>query len=224
MVGDFGGGGMLLAVGVLAALVERERSGKGQVVDAAMIDGSALQTAMVHGMLAEGVWKDERGVNLLDGGAPFYGVYETADGRHVAVGAIEPQFFARLLDMLGLDPAEVPDRLDTTRWPELRSMLASAFRARTRDEWAEVFAGEDACVAPVLSLAEAVRHPHNRAWGTFVEIGGTTQPAPAPRFSRTPLGVPDPPRHPGEDSAGVLAGLGFTSEEIERLQRSGAVD
>ncbi|MBU1494505.1 MAG: CoA transferase [Actinobacteria bacterium] len=223
MVADFGGGGMLLAVGVLAALVERDRSGAGQVVDAAMIDGAALQTTMVHGMLAEGLWTDERGVNLLDGGAPFYDVYETADGRFMAVGAIEPQFFSRLVELLGLDPPQVPDHLDRNRWPELRALLTDAFATRSRDEWAAIFSGEDACAAPVLSLVEAPDHPHHVTGGTFVRSGGVVQPSPAPRFSRTQLDVPTPPPHPGTHTDEVLTGCGVGPEEIARLREAGTI-
>jgi len=223
MIADFGGGGMLLAVGVLAALLERDRSGSGQVVDAAMVDGSALLTTMFHGMLAEGQWTDERGVNLLDGGAPFYDVYETSDGGFMAVGAIEPQFFARMAELLGLDPSEVPDHLDRSGWPELRSLLERAFLTRARAEWEEIFAGEDACVSPVLSLAEAAAHPHNIERGTFVEVGGLVQPAPAPRFSRSPAATPAPPPHPGRHTGEVLAELGFDPSEVDRLRGSGTV-
>ncbi|MCJ7725339.1 MAG: CoA transferase, partial [Acidimicrobiia bacterium] len=223
IIADFGGGGMLLAVGVLAALVERDRSGEGQVVDTAMVDGSALQTVLLHGLLAVGLWSDERGVNLLDGGAPFYDVYETSDGKYMAVGAIEPQFFARLVEILGLDAAQVPNHLDRSRWGELRGMLAAAFSTRTRDEWAGMFEGEDACAAPVLSLAEAPRHPHNVERGTFVESGGIVQPAPAPQFSRTPLDPPVPPPPPGMHTDEVLAELGLTAGEIAGLREAGTV-
>ena len=173
-----------------AALLERDRSGRGQVVDAAMVDGSALLMTMFHGLLAEGLWTDERGVNLFDGGAPFYDVYETSDGGFMAVGAIEPQFFARLVKLLGLEPSEVPDHMDRSRWPELRSLLVQKFLTRTRDDWEEVFAGEDACAAPVLSLTEAPVYPHHKERGVFIEVGGLVQPAPAPRFSRS---VPETP-------------------------------
>jgi alpha-methylacyl-CoA racemase len=193
LIGDFAGGGMLLAVGVLAALLERERSGCGQVVDAAMVDGSALLTAFLHGMAGAGLWPFPRGENLLDGGAPFYDTYETSDGGFVAVGAIEPAFYAALLTGLGLAPADLPGQHDRDGWPVLRERFAAAFASRTRDEWDRVFAGTDACVAPVLTPAEAPVHPHNRARGTFVEVGGVPQPAPAPRFARTPTAVPSVP-------------------------------
>jgi alpha-methylacyl-CoA racemase len=186
-VADFGGGGMLLAVGVLAALVERERSGRGQVVDAAMTDGAAMITGILHGLRARGLWREERGGNLLDGSAPFYATYTCADGGFVAVGAIEPQFYAQLLAELGLaeriDPAKQHER---ATWPETRRAIADVFAARTRDEWADLFAGSDACVTPVLTPWEAPGHPHNAARGTFTDVAGHVQPAPAPRFSRTP--------------------------------------
>jgi crotonobetainyl-CoA:carnitine CoA-transferase CaiB-like acyl-CoA transferase len=196
LLGDFGGGGMLLAVGVLAALLERERSGAGQIVDAAMVDGSALLTALLHGMLAAGTWGEPRGENLLDGGAPFYDTYRTADGGFVAVGALEPRFYAALLTGLGLAALDLPDQYDRSGWPELRRMFADRFARRTRAEWTAVFADTDACVAPVLAPAEAHRHPHNAMRGTFVEVGGIRQPAPAPRFSRTPAAVPRPAGDP----------------------------
>jgi alpha-methylacyl-CoA racemase len=194
LIGDFGGGGMLLALGVLAALLERERSGRGQVVDAAMVDGSAVLTAFLHGMLANGLWAYPRGENTLDGGAPFYDTYATSDGGFVAVGALEPAFYAVLLDGLGLaGSADLPGQHDRDRWPELRKRFADRFASRTRDEWAAIFADTDACVVPVLAPMEAPHHPHNRARGTFVEVGGVTQPAPAPRFGRTPAEPPRPP-------------------------------
>jgi alpha-methylacyl-CoA racemase len=224
LVGDFGGGGMLLALGVVAALLEAGRSGRGQVVDAAMVDGAALLTAQFHELLAAGLWREERGANLLDGGAPFYGVYETADGRHLAVGALEPQFFAELLRRLGLDAGDLPDQLDRDGWPVLRERLAGLFRTRTRDQWCELLAGTDACVAPVLGLGEAPAHPHNRARGTFVEVGGVTQPAPAPRFSRTPPGPPSPPAPPGAHTDQALADWGVDPGELARLRAAGAIE
>ncbi len=223
LVGDFGGGGMLLAVGILAALVERGRSGRGQVVDAAMVDGSALLTSFIHGLRARGAWRDERGVNLLDGGAPFYDTYETADGRHVAVGALEPRFYAELIRGLGLDGASLPAQHDVAGWPALRERFAAAFATRARDEWADVFAGTDACVAPVLSPAEAPGHPHNAARRVFADVGGVRQPAPAPRFGRTPAAEPKPPRRPGEDTDAVLSELGLTAGQIAGLRDRGVI-
>ena len=223
LLGDFGGGGMLLALGVLAALLERERSGLGQVVDAAMTDGSALLTTFVYGARASGMWQDERGVNLLDTGAPFYDTYRTADGGYVAVGALESRFYAELLAGLGLAEASLPAQHDRAGWPVLRARFAEAFASRTRDEWAEVFAGSDGCVAPVLSAAEAPGHAHNTARGTFADIGGITQPAPAPRFGRSVAGTPAPPRKPGQDTDAVLAGLGTTPAEIAALRAAGTI-
>ena len=223
LVGDFGGGGMLLAVGVLAALVERERSGLGQVVDAAMVDGSALLTSFIYGMLATGTWQDRRGSNMLDGGAPWYDTYETAGGGYVAVGAIEPQFYAALLDGLGLAGADLPNQLDPAGWPELRRRFAEVFATRSRDEWAEVFAGTDACVAPVLGLAEAPQHPHAVARNAFIEVGGITQPAPAPRFGRSATGHPAPPPRPGADTDRVLADLGLSADEVADMRAQGVV-
>lgn len=223
LVGDFGGGGMLLVLGILAALVERERSGRGQVIDAAMVDGSALLTSFLYGMRASGAWQDERGTNLLDGGAPFYDTYECADGRHVAVGALEPQFYAALLNGLGLADAGLPAQLDRSGWPELRRRLAAAFATRSRDEWAQVFAGTDACVAPVLTMDEAVAHPHAQARSSFTEVGGVVQPAPAPRFGRSPAGQPAAPPRPGADTDSVLAGLGLSAEQTAGLRARGVV-
>ena len=223
LVGDFGGGGMLLAVGVLAALVERAGSGRGQVVDAAMVDGSALLNAFLYGLLAGGAWQQERGVNLLDGGAPFYDTYQTADGRYVAVGALEPKFYAELLAGLGLDGADLPGQYDRDGWPVLRERFAAAFQSKTRDEWAAAFTGTDACVAPVLTPGEAPAHPHAAARGTFTESGGVLQPAPAPRFSRTASGRPAAPRRPGADTDAVLASLGLTGERIAALRAAGTV-
>jgi alpha-methylacyl-CoA racemase len=218
LVGDFGGGGMLLAVGVLAALLERERSGRGQMVDAAMVDGSALLASFIHGLRAAGAWQDQRGSNVLDSGAPFYDTYQTADGRFVAVGAIEPQFYAELLSRLGLDPAGLPGQYDRSGWPGLRATLASVFAGRTQAEWVKVFEGSDACVAPVLGMGEAPDHPHNAARGTFIDVGGVRQPAPAPRFSRTPSSTPAPPPRPGSDTEAVLTELGYSPEEIAALR------
>lgn len=221
LLGDYGGGGMLLAVGVLAALIEARRSGAGQVVDAAMVDGSALLSTSIHGLMAGGGWSDQRESNFLDGGAPFYAVYETADQRHIAVGALEPAFFAVLVDRLGL--AEVPDQLDRERWPQMRKMFSDAFQERTQAQWVEEFAGSDGCVAPVRSLSAAPDDPHLQARGTFVEIDGVVQPAPAPRFTRTPAVTPSPPSLPGEDTDEVLAVLGYSPATIIKLRSDGAV-
>ncbi len=196
LLGDYAGGSLYLVVGVLAALHHARAGGTGQVVDAAVVDGTAHLSAMIHGMLAAGAWQDRRGVNLLDGGCPYYGTYATADGRHMAVGALEPRFYTEFLRLLGLDDL-AGAHSDVTRWPELRERVAARFKARTRDEWTAVFEGTDACVAPVLSLGEAPHHPHLAARGTFTDHGGLTQPAPAPRFSATPAGIRTGPARPG---------------------------
>ncbi len=195
MVGDFGGGGMLLAFGMVSALVEAQRSGKGQTIDCAMVDGAALLMSMIWGFRAMGRWADQRGVNLLDTGAHFYDTYETSDGRHVSIGSIEPQFYAELRRLAGLeDDRRFDAQLDPRAWPDLKSALAEVFRTRTLAEWCELMEGTDVCFAPVLSMAEAPSHPHNVARGSFVEVDGVTQPAPAPRYSRTKNAAPSPSR------------------------------
>jgi alpha-methylacyl-CoA racemase len=219
LIGDFGGGGLLLAFGVLAAIVERATSGVGQVVDAAMVDGSAMLMSTFVGMSAMGFWSDERGTNMLDGGAHFYGVYETADGRWISIAAYEPKFyteFVRLMAPLGLelDPAT---QMDQSRWSEWKDALAAIFRTRTRDAWVEFFAGHEVCFAPVLTMGEARAHPHNVARGTFVEVEGAPQPAPAPRFSRTPGAIERTPVPPGHDTRTILTDWGLAPEEVERL-------
>jgi alpha-methylacyl-CoA racemase len=219
---DFGGGGTFLAIGVLAALVERGTSGRGQVVDVAMIDGVASQTAFLHGLLALGAWSTERGTNLLDGGAPFYDTYRCADGGFVAVGALEPQFYAELCARLELDPAAWPQH-DRSRWPALREELTRIFAGRPRDEWAAHFADSDACVAPILDLVEAPDHPHHLERGTFVEVDGVVQPAPAPRLSRTPGSIDRPPPRPGEHTDEVLAELGLDGQAIAALRDASVV-
>ncbi|MDX6265753.1 MAG: alpha-methylacyl-CoA racemase [Frankiales bacterium] len=205
LVADFGGGSMLLLVGILAALHERQTSGLGQVVDAAMVDGVALLSQMMWTMRGQGIWGDERQANMLDGGAPFYDTYECADGRYVAVGPIEPQFYAAMLDGLGLTDAGLPQQLDIAQWPALRKALTDAFRSRTRDEWTAVFAGTDACVTPVVEPREVRDEPHLSARGTFLDLDGVFQSAPAPRFSRTPSAVPSPPPVVGGDNDAVIA-------------------
>lgn len=204
LVGDFGGGSMLLVVGVLAALWEAQRSGRGQVVDAAMVDGASVLSQMFWGFLAQGAWTDERDANVLDGHAPFYDTYTCADGRHVAVGPLEPQFYAAFLAGLGIDPADLPAQYDRAGWPVLRARFTELLASRTRDEWAAVFDGTDACVTPVLAFGEVAAHPHLAARGTIVEADGVAQAAPAPRFSRTPAQLPDPPTA-AEDVESVLA-------------------
>jgi alpha-methylacyl-CoA racemase len=223
LVGDFGGGGMLLAFGVVCALLEARTSGHGQVVDAAMVDGAALLSTMIHAFRALGMWSDEPGTNLLDSGAHFYEVYETADGGHLAVGALEPQFYAELLRLVGLDGDEAPDQWDREAWPRAKQRLAEVFRSRTLQEWAVLLEPADACATPVLGLADAPKHPHNVARGTFVEVGGVTQPAPAPRFSRTPASVGRPPSERGADTDAALEAWGFGADEVHNLRESGAV-
>ncbi|MGY4711180.1 CaiB/BaiF CoA transferase family protein [Mycolicibacterium sp. CBM1] len=204
LAGDFGGGSMFLLVGILAALWERERSGKGQVVDAAMVDGSSVLATMMWAFRHMGMWSDTRGVNMLDTGAPYYDTYECADGRYVAVGSIEPQFYAELLDKLGLNAADLPGQNDMTRWPELRAILTEKFASQDRDHWAKVFAGSDACVTPVLSFGEVESEAHNAERGTFYSENGSLFPAPAPRFSRTAPDAPIAPGVPGADTDSVL--------------------
>lgn len=223
LVGDYGGGGMLLAFGVLAALVERSQSGKGQVVDAAMVDGAAVLMALFHGMRAAGFWRDERGTNLLDTGAHFYDVYETADGKYVALGSIEPQFYAELLRLTGLEDESLPAQTDRTRWPEMKERLAKVIKAKTRDEWTEIMEGSEVCFAPVLSMAEAPEHRHNKARGTFIELEGVVQPAPAPRFSRTQPEVAGPPPYLGQHTDEVLTNWGFSADEIAQLRERKAI-
>jgi alpha-methylacyl-CoA racemase len=221
LVGDFGGGGMLLALGILAGLVERERSGQGQVIDAAIVDGSALLTTMLRFLSDRGAWAGGAGLNMLDGGAPFYGVYETSDGDHVALGAVEPAFQRELFARIGL---AVGDQMsDPRRWPELRSAVAARIATRTRSEWQERLEGTDACFAPVLSLDEAPLHAHNRARKTFIDVDGDRQPAPGPRFDRTPAKSPRPASQPGADGAEVLGELGIQAPELMRLLSAGVV-
>ena len=221
LVGDFGGGGLLLAMGVLAALHERTTSGQGQVVDASMVDGAALLTTSLHGMAAAGLWGGGRGDNMLDGGAPFYDTYETSDGKYVAVGAIEMRFWGDLVKVLELDPDSLPLHVDKTQWPRLREILAAAIGKYTRDDLVARAEGTDACLTPVLAPGEAASHPHNAARGTFVEIGGMVQPAPAPRFGRTPPETPEAPHAKGSDTEAVLAELGVT--DLDALRSAGAI-
>jgi len=214
---------MLLALGLVAGLLHARTAGVGQVVDAAMVDGTALLMAPFFGASAMGFWSDERGTNLLDSGAPYYDVYRCGDGEELAVGAIEPQFFAALLEVVGLSAEDVPEQNDRERWPELRVALAAAIASRPRDEWLARAEGTDACVAPVLTMRDAAHHPHVRARGTIVEAGGVPQPAPAPRFSATPTTLTRPPSVPGLHTDEVLAESGFTDDEIADLRRAGTV-
>lgn len=223
LVGDFGGGALLLAWGMLAALWEARSSGQGQVVDAAMADGAALLMAMMYGVKAGGLWSNERGANLLDGGAPFYGTYACADGKYLAVGPIEPQFYRLFLEKAGITDPELVNQYDLTAWSYQREKLAAILRTRTRDEWCAQLEGSDACVTPVLDLEEAPQHPHNRARGTFVVVDDVLQPAPAPRLSRTPGEIHNPPPRAGQDTQAVLCEWGFTQEDIDGLLAVGAI-
>lgn len=203
LVGDFGGGSMFLVFGILAALFERQTSGAGQVVDAAMVDGTAALSHMIWGWRGTGRWSDERGVNRLDSGTPFYDTYETSDGKYMAVGALEPQFYTELITGLGLDPTTLPEQNERERWPELREIFTATFGSKTRDEWAAIFDGTDACVSPVLTFAEAPEQVHLKARDTLIEVDGVTQHGPAPRFSRTPSGVPTAPPSSAVDAETV---------------------
>lgn len=224
LVGDFGGGGMLLAFGIAAALFECSRSGKGQVIDAAMTDGSALLMNAIFGMMQRGAWSSERGSNMLDGGAHFYGTYETKDGKHISIGSIEPQFYALLLEKSGLGQhADLPAQMDTQHWTELKVALTEIFLSKTRDEWDQIMLGTDICYAPVLSFDEAVSHPHNQARDTFVAQDGVTQAAPAPRFSRTEAELPQTAAAPGADTDAILASAGMSAEEIAALREAAAI-
>jgi alpha-methylacyl-CoA racemase len=223
LVGDFGGGALYLALGVACGIIAAQRSGKGQVVDAAMVDGAASLAAMFWGLRAAGQMSLTRGENVLDSGAFFYDVYECKDGTYISLAAIEDKFLAEFLRRMEIDPGEMPAKLDRKRWPEAKAKLQARFKTRTREEWCRLLEGSDACFAPVLSLDEAPAHPHNIARGTFVEVDGIVQPAPAPRFSRTPSGKPTPPELPGERGNASLAQWGLTSDEIDALKRSGAL-
>jgi alpha-methylacyl-CoA racemase len=223
LVGDFGGGGAYLALGVVAALLEAQKSGKGQVIDVAMIDGASSLMAAIYGLRAAGRWTDNRGDNILDTGAHYYDVYETSDGKYVSIGSIEPKFYAELLQLSGLEHEELPRQNDKNAWPALKDRVAAVFRSKTRDEWCRIMEGSDVCFAPVLSMQEAPQHPHNRQRGTFVEVDGVVQPAPAPRFSRTPSAIQRPPAQPGEHTEEALKDWGFSATEVEQLRRSGAI-
>jgi alpha-methylacyl-CoA racemase len=223
LVGDYGGGALYLVVGVLAAYIEAQRSGKGQIVDAAMVEGAASLMTPAYGALAAGTWIEERESNRLDGGCHHYNVYETKDGRHIAIGSNEPQFYKELLATLGLAGDALPAQGDRAHWPAMRARLAAIFKTRTREEWTRIMEMKEICFAPVLSMSEAPRHPHNAARGTFINIEGVVQPGPAPRFSRTENRVARPPAYTGEHSREVLAGWGFDQSRIDALIASGAV-
>ncbi|MBB2497096.1 CaiB/BaiF CoA transferase family protein [Aquipseudomonas ullengensis] len=221
LVGDYGGGGMLLAMGVLAALLHVQRGGNGQVVDAAMTEGAAQLGSVIYGLLAGGSWKEQRGSNLLDGGAPWYDTYRTLDGHYMAIGPLEPRFYAELLNKLDLDPAHLPKQHDRSGWPQLREAFMQAFLSHTRAHWQEVFADSDACVAPVLGMAEAAHHPHNQARGSFIEVSGVVQPVPAPRFLATPSALPRPAPARGEHGLSALREWGFAAAELTQLRELG---
>jgi alpha-methylacyl-CoA racemase len=223
LVGDFGGGGMLLAFGIACALTERATSGKGQVVDAAMVDGASSLMGMLYSMKAMGVWTEERGTNLLDSGAHFYDTFETKDGKWVAIGSIEPQFYALLLKHTGLDQEDLPPQMDRTRWAEVKPRMIEIFKSKTRDEWCDIMEGTDVCFAPVLNMEEAPQHPHLKQRETFVELAGVVQPAPSPRFDRTPPEIAGPPAHPGQHTNAVLGDFGFSADEIASLRKANAV-
>jgi alpha-methylacyl-CoA racemase len=223
LVGDFGGGGVYLAFGVVSALLERGDSGRGQIVDAAVVDGAASLMTGMYGRKAAGAWTDRRGENDLDGGTPWYSVYETADAKYVSVGAIEERFYRELLRRLGLGGEKLPDRSDRSGWPRLRQRIGDVFRTKTRDEWVQVMEGSDACFAPVLSMAEALQHPHNRARGTFVDVDGVVQPGPAPRFSRTPGRIQHGPAQAGPTTAESLRAWGLSPDEIAEVMKLGAL-
>jgi alpha-methylacyl-CoA racemase len=223
LIGDFGGGGMLLAFGMVSALLSAQKTGEGQVIDAAMVDGAAALMTMIHTFRAMGIWKDVRGTNLLDTGAHFYEVYETSDGKFMSVGAIEPQFYAELIRLLGLDSDDLPDQNDKTQWPTLKERFAALFLTKTRDQWQAIFDGSDACVSPVLSIPEAAKHPHNQYRGTFTEVAGVVQPGPAPRFGGTPSSIRRPPPNPGQHGDEALVDWGIEPEEIAKMRSAGAI-
>ncbi|MFC3230166.1 CaiB/BaiF CoA transferase family protein [Marinibaculum pumilum] len=223
LVGDFGGGALYLAFGVCAALIEARASGKGQVVDAAMVDGAASLMTPIYGLKAAGRWADERGVNILDGGAPWYDVYETKDGKFISIGSIEKKFYAELIEKLGLGDANLPAQFDMEQWPALRKHFAAAFKEKTRDEWCAIMEGSDICFAPVLSMEEAPEHGHMKARGTFVEVDGITQPGPAPRFSRTPGGIRHRAPKPGEGADATLKDWGFADDQVAAMRNAGVL-
>ena len=222
LIGDFGGGGMMLAFGMVCAMLEAQRSGKGQVIDCAMHEGSAALMAMFYGLRANGLFSDQRGSHMLDSGAHFYDVYETSDGKYISVGSIEPQFYALLKEKAGLD-AGFDEQLNPALWPQQKEKIAAIFRSKSRDQWCQIMQGSDVCFAPVLGLEEAPKHPHNVARGSFIDVDGVTQHAPTPRFSRTPSGTPEAMRKSGTDTRATLLRSGFSAEQIEALIENGAI-
>jgi len=224
LVGDFGGGGMLMAFGIVCGVLSAQRTGTGQVVDAAMVDGAASLMMMMWAFSHMGIWEPERGTNILDTAAHFYDTYECSDGRYVSIGSIERQFYSELLRLTGLDEADLPHQQDKAAWPAMKEQLGAIFKSKTRDEWCEIMEGTDVCFAPVLSMQEATRHPHNVARGTFVEVAGLTQPGPAPRFSATPGEIQRPPSFPGQHTAEILEEwLGSDADTIAALRSTGAI-
>jgi len=223
LVGDFGGGAMFLAFGVMSAVFEAQRSGIGQVVDVSMVEGSAALMHMMYAMKAKGQWDDARGTNLLDGAAHFYDTYETADGKYISIGALEPEFYRLLVELTGVDVKEFSTHLDPKHWPALRDKLAAVIKQKTREEWREIMEGTDACFAPVLSMGEAPQHPHNQARGSFIDVAGVTQAAPAPRFSRSKPQVPKSASPAGSDAPAVLRSVGYTESQIQSLRERGAL-
>ena len=223
LVGDFGGGGMLMAFGMVCGLLESRTSGKGQVVDAAMVDGAAALMTMMWGFKAMGMWKDQRGMNILDTGSHYYDTYETADGKYISIGSIEPQFYALLLKLGKIDDPDFINQQDQSKWPELKAKIAGIFKSKSRDEWCEIMEGSDVCFAPVLSMEEALQHPHNIARSTFIDIDGIVQPAPAPRFSRTVPEISAPPPMPGDHNESALLDWGLAKNEIQDLMNKGVL-
>jgi len=223
LIGDFGGGALYLALGVVAGLLEAQKSRKGQVVDAAMVDGAVSLMSAIYGLHASGIWSDQRGENILDTGAHYYDVYETSDGKYVAIGSIEAKFYDELLRLTGLKGEELPRQNDRSAWPALKERLAAIFRTKTRDEWCRIMEGSEVCFAPVLSMREAPNHPHNRHRGTFVEHDGVLQPGPAPRFLRTPSAIQRGPASPGEHTEEALSDWGIGASELEKLRGCGAI-
>jgi alpha-methylacyl-CoA racemase len=223
LVGDFGGGGMFLAFGVMSAVFEAKRSGIGQVVDVSMVEGSAALMHMMYALRAQGEWADARGTNLLDGAAHFYDTYETADGKYISIGALEPDFYRLLIELTGVDAKEFSSHMDHRYWPALREKLTTVIKQKTREQWCAIMEGTDVCFAPVLSMSEASHHPHNRARGSFIDVAGVTQPAPTPRFSRTSPRAPMPASPAGSDTAAVLRAAGYTEPQIELLRERGAL-
>ena len=223
LVGDFGGGGMMLAFGMVCGLLDAQRNGTGQVIDSSMVEGSAALMAMFYGLRAQGLFSDERGSHMLDSGAHFYDVYETADGKYVSIGSIEPQFYALLKQHAGLSKEDFDAQMDPSKWDDQKEKLAAIIKTKSRDEWCQIMEGTDVCFAPVLGLEEAAGHAHNQARQSFIEVAGVTQHAPTPRFSHSQPGEPVPPRVPGTDTRAVLADFGFADGEIDDLIGKGAV-